>query len=82
MTERGFEAVVRTKPRQLLVNADGPRHDVPGEADKCRANRAIIDRVVWNYELITNYSDVALGCSACVARGIDWIFIGNSAPNL
>jgi hypothetical protein len=74
MTERVFKAVAQIKPHKLLVSADGPRPDVAGEADRCKATRAVIDRVDWDCEVIKNYSDSHLGCSACVGRGISWIF--------
>ena len=44
-TERVFEAIRQVKPAKLFVIADGPRADRPGEAEKCVAARAVIDRV-------------------------------------
>jgi hypothetical protein len=50
-TERVFETIRQAKPPKLLVVADGPRNDRPGEAEKCAATRAIIDRVDWDCEV-------------------------------
>jgi hypothetical protein len=36
--------------------------------------RAIIERVNWPCEVLTNFSDVNLGCKNRVASGIDWVF--------
>jgi hypothetical protein len=36
--------------------------------------RAIIQRVNWDCEVVTNFSDVNLGCKKRVSSGIDWIF--------
>ena len=73
-TARVFEAIRQAKPPLLLVIADGARSSKLGEADKCVATRAIIDRVDWDCEVKTNYSDVNLGCGKRVSSGIDWVF--------
>ncbi len=73
-TERVFETIRQAKPRKLLVVADGPRPDKQGEADKCADARAIIERVDWNCEVLTNYSDINLGCQKRVSSGLDWAF--------
>ena len=73
-TEKVFEAIRQAKPPKLLVIADGPRVDVPGEAEKCAAARAIIDRVDWDCEVLTNYSDTNLGLRNRVSSGLNWVF--------
>jgi hypothetical protein len=64
-TARVFEAIRQAKPQKLLVVADGPRID---------RSRAVIDRVDWECEVLTNYSDINLGCKRRVSSGIDWVF--------
>ena len=73
-TEKVFAAIRQAQPPKLFVIADGPRHNKIGEAQKCAATRAIIDRVDWECEVITNYSDVNLGCKYRPSSGIDWVF--------
>lgn len=73
-TEKVFEAIRRVKPPTLLVVADGPRIERPGEAEKCAAARKIIDRVDWNCEVLKNYSENNLGCMRRVSSGLDWVF--------
>jgi len=73
-TERVFTEIAKAKPTKLLVVADGARTDKVGEAEKVAATRAIIDRVDWDCEVLTNYSDVNLGCKHRVSSGIDWVF--------
>lgn len=73
-TRRVFEAIRQVKPPKLLVVADGHRADRPGEAEKCAAVRAIIDQVDWDCEVLTNYSDVNMGCKRRVSSGLDWVF--------
>lgn len=73
-TEKVFEAIRQAKPEKLFVVADGPRIDRDGEALKCEATRAIIEKVDWDCEVIKNYSDVNLGCAKRVSSGISWVF--------
>jgi len=73
-TQRVFEAIARARPPKLLVVADGPRARRPGEAEKCAQTRAIIERVDWECEVVTNYSEINLGCRNRVASGLDWVF--------
>lgn len=69
-----FEAIRRAAPPRLLVVADGPRPDRPGEAQKCAAAREIVARVDWPCEVLTNFSDLNLGCRRRVSSGLDWVF--------
>ena len=73
-TQAVFEEIRRARPPKLLVVADGPRSDRPGEADKCRVVRAIIEHVDWPCEVLKNYSDANLGCKVRVSSGLDWLF--------
>ncbi len=77
-TELVFAEIAKAKPPKLLVIADGPRSDRPGEAEKCAATRAIIQRVDWDCEVLTNYSEENLGCRNRVKSGLDWVF--NEVP--
>ena len=73
-TEKVFEAIRAAKPPKLLVVADGARSDRPDEAEKCEAARKIIEGVDWQCEVLTNYSEVNLGCKQRVSSGLDWVF--------
>jgi hypothetical protein len=73
-TERVFAEIARARPSKLLVVADGPRDIRPGEAELCRQARAIIDRVDWECEVLTEFADRNMGCKLRVSSGIDWIF--------
>ncbi len=71
-TQRVFDRVREYAPPRLLVVADGPRSDA--EAVQCAATRAVIDRVDWPCEVLTNYADVNLGCDRRVTSGLSWAF--------
>lgn len=73
-TAKVFQAIRQAKPSQLLVIADGPRPEKLGEAEKCAATRAIIDRIDWDCEVLKNYSEINLGCEQRVSSGLDWVF--------
>ncbi|MGL5062902.1 MAG: glycosyltransferase family 2 protein [Microcoleus sp.] len=73
-TERVFAEIRKVKPPKLLVVADGPRPDKPGEDLQCAAARAVIDRVDWECEVLQNYADSNLGCRRRVSSGLDWVF--------
>jgi len=73
-TARVFEAIRQAKPPQLLVVADGPRPDRADDIEKCKAARAIVEGVDWDCEVLTNYSDLNLGCGKRPATGITWVF--------
>jgi hypothetical protein len=73
-TERVFGAIREAKPQKLLVVADGPRPTRPGEGARCKATRAVIERVDWECEVSTNYADTNLGCKRRIASGLDWVF--------
>ena len=73
-TRRVFEQVARARPPRLLLVADGPRADRPGEAERCAEVRAIAENVTWDCEVLTNYSDVNLGVGVRPATGLRWVF--------
>jgi hypothetical protein len=73
-TEQVIRALAKIAPRKLFVIADGPRPEVPGEAEACQAVRAVIDRVDWDCEVVKNYSETNLGCGQRPATGISWVF--------
>ena len=73
LTEIVFDAIRKAKPKKLLVVADGPRSSK--EEEKCRQARAIIERVNWDCQVLTNFSEVNLGCKHRVSSGLDWVFL-------
>ena len=73
-TARVFAEIARARPRRLLIAADGPRPDQPGEAAKCAAVRAIVESVGWECEVSHDYSDVNLGLARRFATGLSWAF--------
>lgn len=73
-TRHVFAEIAKARPSKLLVIADGPRTNRLGEAEKCAQTRAVIAGVDWDCEVLTNFSEVNLGCKRRVSSGIDWVF--------
>lgn len=73
-TAQVFAQIAHAKPSVLLVVADGPRSDRPGEAERCAAARAIVDRVDWKCDVLTHFAESNMGCRARVSSGITWAF--------
>ena len=73
-TKKVFEIIRQVRPEKLLIIADGPRPDRPGEAEKCAETRAVFDKVDWNCEVLTNFSETNLGCGKRPYTGFNWVF--------
>jgi hypothetical protein len=73
-TRRVFEEIAKARPGKLLVVADGPRRDRPGEQELCEKVRKIIEAVDWDCELLVNFAEENMGCARRVSSGIDWVF--------
>jgi len=75
-TSRVFAEIAQARPEQLLLIADGPRPHRSGDSDRCAAARAVVQRVDWDCEVLTNYSDANLGCKRRLVTGLSWVFVG------
>ena len=67
-----FNRIREYQPERLYVAADGPRADKEGEAARCEAARAIIDRVDWPCEIKTLFRERNLGCGLGVSSAVSW----------
>lgn len=72
LTQQVFDRIAEVKPKKLLVVADGPRFSQ--EEGICIQTRKIIQNVNWDCEVITNFSEINLGCKNRVSSGLDWVF--------
>lgn len=73
-TEQVFAQIAKVRPLKLLVIGDGPRLHKIGEDELVRATRAIINKINWPCEILTNFSNKNLGCKDRIASGLDWVF--------
>ena len=73
-TELVFKEIAKVKPEKLFVVSDGPRLHKPGEVERVREAREIIERVDWDCKVIKKYSESNLGCKVAISSGLDWVF--------
>lgn len=71
-TQRVFDAVRAAAPSRLYLAADGPRTDVPSDADSCERTRRVLDAVDWPCAVRRLYQPNNLGCKRGVGGAIDW----------
>ena len=74
LTEQVFQAISEQRPAKLLVVADGARNGRVGESERCLQARAILKRIDWECELLTNFSELNLGCRDRLTSGLNWVF--------
>jgi hypothetical protein len=73
-TEKVFQQISRIKPHHFFISADGPRKNNKDDEQNCAEARRITEKVNWDCELKTNFSDNNKGCRVGVSSGIDWFF--------
>ena len=73
-TARVLDSIREARPRRLLLVADGPRDEVPGETERCEQTRALAERVDWDCEVSTEFADRNLGQKTRVESGLTWAF--------
>jgi hypothetical protein len=73
-TEKVFSIIRQAKPSKLFIVADGAREKHSEDQCKCLQAREIVSEIDWECEVLTNFSDINLGCKYRVASGIDWVF--------
>ena len=73
--KRVFERIKKIQPKHLFIAMDGPRKDVPGEAEKCKEVRDwVLSQIDWDCELKTLIREENLGCGKGPAEAISWFF--------
>lgn len=74
VTRRVLQAIRCVRPSTLLVVCDGPRRDRPGEDAAVMQTRAVLNEIDWPCDVMTDFSDLNLGCKRRVSSGLDWVF--------
>ncbi|MFT7633741.1 MAG: hypothetical protein ACI87E_004799, partial [Mariniblastus sp.] len=72
LTEVVFEQIAKRQPKQLFVYSDGARAGRPDERARIEEARRIVERIDWDCDLKTDYSDTNLGCKFRMSSGISW----------
>jgi hypothetical protein len=71
---RVFLEIAKVKPPILLIISDGPRLSEPKDVELVIQSREIVNLVDWPCEILTNFSEVNLGCRVRLSSGLDWVF--------
>jgi hypothetical protein len=74
LTAQVYARIREAKPQKLLVVADGPRRHRPGEDRLCEQTRALVTSPDWPCEVVTNFSELNLGCRRRLSSGLNWVF--------
>ncbi len=73
-TRQVWARIREAKPRTLLLVADGPRRDRPGEAERCAEVRRVVAEVDWPCDVHRNFSETNLGAAKRISSALDWAF--------
>jgi hypothetical protein len=74
-TRRVLGAIRVARPTRILLIADGPRADHPGEAEQCLEVRRLLGAGIdWPCEIHRNFVDTNLGGRERFATGLAWVF--------
>lgn len=74
LTKAVFERIREAQPQLLLVVADGPRPGHPTDAQTVAETRAVIQRVDWPCDVLTDYAEANLGLKRRFSSGLEWVF--------
>lgn len=74
-TRQVWEEIKKQKPKQIFVFQDGARANNASDIEKCAEVRAIFEeKLDWDCDLQTFYSETNLGCGKGPASAITWFF--------
>jgi hypothetical protein len=71
---RAIDALRVVRPSRLLVVANAPRADVPGEEELSRKTRGLLETIDWECQVSTEFASEHLSQTERVESGIDWVF--------
>jgi hypothetical protein len=71
---RVIDVLRHVRPRLILLVADGPRPDRAEDIVRCRAARAIVERLDWPCDVMRDFAETNMGCSERINCGLNWAF--------
>jgi hypothetical protein len=72
-TAKVFDAIRKARPRQLFVNADGPRDNHPNDHSLCEITRGVI-KPDWKCDLRWRVASTNRGCRLGMYEALNWFF--------
>lgn len=73
-TARVFDRIAEARPEHLLVVADGPRFDLPGDAERCDRVRELVSHPGWSCDVRLDLAPSNLGFNRRISAGLEWAF--------
>jgi len=73
-TRRVFARVAAARPSRLMIIADGPRLNRPGEVERCEETKRIATEVNWPCQVETSFLSENVGPRRRIISGISWVF--------
>ncbi len=73
-TKQVFERVMKIKPTNLYVAADGPRKSIEKDIENCREARKVFEDINWDCTVKTLYRKENLGCRKAMSQAISWFY--------
>jgi len=74
LVRRLVAALRPIRPRRILVFADGPHPERPGDDIHCGEARDAVAQIDWPCDIAWNVSDTNLGARARIQSGLAWVF--------
>ncbi len=73
ITMESFKQIIKIKPKNLYIAADGPRKDNLTDLKDCfQVREQIIKKINWECDLKTRFQDENLGAKNAVSSSITW----------
>lgn len=69
-----FEEVKKARPSMLFLASDGPRTHKPGDKERIRKSREIVEQVDWDCKVYKLYFDTNQGLYQMVQKALDFTF--------
>jgi hypothetical protein len=72
-TRRLISVLREVKPQTLFIIGDGPRNN-SSDIAKTSEVKNILNEIDWDCNVMSNFSEVNMGCQKRVASGLSWVF--------
>lgn len=73
-TRQVFARIAAARPKRLLLIADAPRPNRPGEAELCKEVNKIVSAIDWPCKVEANVAETNMGPGPRIISGINWVF--------
>ena len=72
--EKTFQSIRQARPSKLYLCQDGPRVNREDDVINIERCRAVFEKIDWECEIYTLFSDRNLGCDLNIFNALNWVF--------